>query len=96
MDEVAELSSKMSEHISPESGLLVLGVAIAFLVLFAVAAQYFEFLSSASSTKFSPKPYVKFAYVSFVKPHTGEVGGGQQSALESFYSAQVGNVNFAN
>lgn len=34
-------------------------------------------------------PYLKFAYVSFFKPHTGKADGGQQSALESFYSAQV-------
>jgi len=35
------------------------------------------------------KPYLKFAYVSFLKPHTARRDGGQQSALESFYAAQV-------
>ena len=33
--------------------------------------------------------YSKFFYASFLKPHTGDVGRGQQGSLESFYEAQV-------
>ena len=33
--------------------------------------------------------WAKFFYVSFLKPHTGDHGGGQQGALESFYKSQV-------
>lgn len=40
--------------------------------------------------KLSLHPYLRFAYVSFFKPHDAKKDAGQQSALESFYSAQVG------
>ena len=90
MESVNEFASKMSVYIEPETGLLVLGLAIAFLALFAFIAQYFELSSSLSADKFFLTPYLKFAYISFIKPHTGQADGGQQSALESFYSAQVG------
>lgn len=33
--------------------------------------------------------WAKFFYVSFLKPHAGDIAGGQQGALESFYKAQV-------
>lgn len=89
MEEVTNFYSKMTKTIGPESGLLVLGVAIGFFVLFALVAQYFEFTTSISLDKFILTPYLKFAYVSFLKPHTGSADGGQQSALESFYSAQA-------
>lgn len=90
MEGVNELASKVSVHIGPETGLLVLGLAIAFFALFAFVVQYFDLSLSLSVDKFFLTPYLKFAYVSFLKPHTGQADGGQQSALESFYSAQVG------
>ena len=35
--------------------------------------------------------FLRFFYVSFLKPHTGDgTGNGQQDALESFYKAQAG------
>ncbi|KAF2016249.1 hypothetical protein BU24DRAFT_462429 [Aaosphaeria arxii CBS 175.79] len=33
--------------------------------------------------------YLKFAWVCFFKPHTGDKSGSQQDALESFYNAQA-------
>lgn len=79
----------MTRHIDPETGILVVGVGIAFFVLLALVTPYLQPSTSISRDKFSLTPYLKFAYVSFIKPHTGEVGNGQQSALESFYAAQV-------
>ena len=90
MDEVVEFAANMSREVSVESSMLLLGVVIGFFVLLAVVSQYFEFSRSTTWDKFFLTPYVKFAYVSFFKPHTGDADGGQQSALESFYSAQVG------
>ncbi|KAF4629462.1 hypothetical protein G7Y89_g8685 [Cudoniella acicularis] len=34
--------------------------------------------------------FLRFFYASFLKPHTGDAGNGQQDALESFYKAQAG------
>lgn len=34
--------------------------------------------------------FLRFFYASFLKPHTGDTGNGQQDALESFYKAQAG------
>ncbi len=82
----------MSTQIGPETGLLILGVVVGFFALLAFVAQYFDLSLSISADKFFLTPYLKFAYVSFLKPHTGRADGGQQSALESFYSAQVGKV----
>lgn len=91
MAEVTALYGKMTNQLGSETGLLILGVAVAFFVLFAIFTQYFDLASSSSLSvdKFFLTPYLKFAYVSFLKPHTGKTEGGQQSALESFYSAQV-------
>jgi len=94
MEGVNELASKMSVRIAPESGVLAFGVVIAFFALCAFVARYFDLFSSITADKFFLTPYLKFAYVSFLKPHTGGADGGQQSALESFYSAQVRNVSF--
>lgn len=82
----------MPPSVSTESALLILGVAVGFCVMFAIVAQYLELTSSLSWDKFFLTPYLKFAYVSFLKPHTGDAQGGQQSALESFYAAQVGTI----
>lgn len=92
MSEVSLLYGKMSKHIEPETGLLAIGVAIVFFVLLAFIAQYYEFSAPIASEKFFLTPYLKFAYICFIKPHTGQNDGGQQSALESFYSAQVSSI----
>lgn len=73
-------------RLNAEEGLMILGAGIVIFVLIAVVAQYLE---APSIDKFFLTPYIKFAYASFLKPHTGRPDGGQQSALESFYSAQA-------
>lgn len=83
----------MTRQIEPETGILILGIAVAFFILLALVAPYLELSSSISFDKFVLTPYFKFAYVSFIKPHTGQVGDGQQSALESFYAAQVSPIS---
>ena len=35
------------------------------------------------------RQWMRFFYVSFLKPHNGDAGNSQQGALESFYKAQV-------
>lgn len=45
-----------------------------------------------SFEKISAHPYVRFAYVCLIKPHDHNSEAGQQSALESFYAAQVGHT----
>ncbi len=40
--------------------------------------------------KLTSDPYVRFAYACLIKPHDRRRDAGQQTALESFYSAQVG------
>lgn len=83
----------MAGSVEPENGILILGVAVAFFVLLALVTQYFELPSSLQFDKISVAPYLRFAYVSFIKPHTGQVDQGQQSALESFYAAQVSSFS---
>lgn len=92
MSEVSWLYGKMSKHIELETGLLITGVAIVCFVLLALVAHYFELSTSTTSDKFFLAPYLQFAYICFLKPHTGQSNEGQQSALESFYSAQVSSV----
>ncbi|MCJ1472725.1 hypothetical protein MMC13_001374 [Lambiella insularis] len=70
------------------------------LVVLFVAAFVLLFLTGVITINLlKPKAYKdasvclsnfgKFFYVSFLKPHTGDKVGGQQSALESFYKAQA-------
>ena len=44
---------------------------------------------SLSNTWDKLRGFVRFFYASFLKPHSGDHDGSQQSALESFYKAQV-------
>lgn len=94
MEEISKMLGKVSTATSLEEERVILGLGIAFLVLCSVAVWYFGVVSglSLSPDKFFLTPYLKFAYVSFIKPHTGIADGGQQSALESFYSAQVSST----
>lgn len=78
------VGNAMASHFSAEEGLLIVGVTVTVFVLLALAIQYVDVPVFGSVG-----PYLRFAYVSFLKPHTGKNDGGQQSALESFYSAQV-------
>ena len=93
MEEIIEPYGNMTAHAEMQTGILILGFGVAFFVLLAIFLQCFDLdiASTLSLDKFFLTPYLKFAYVSFLKPHTGRADGGQQSALESFYSAQVGS-----
>jgi hypothetical protein len=42
--------------------------------------------------KFISNPYLRFIYACILKPHDRSTDKGQQGALESFYSAQVGGT----
>ena len=73
------------------------------LTIFLVAILVFLFvglttsLGIANTKNFSDSAlvsYAKFFYASFLKPHR-RGDGGQQSALESFYEAQVCALNFS-
>jgi len=88
MEEVSLLYGKMPKQLLPETGLMLIGIVIIFFVLLALVVQYLEVPASVTSEKFFLTPYLKFAYACFIKPHAQE-NGGQQSALENFYSTQV-------
>ena len=67
-------------------------VLAAFAVFTFVGIVFFYFYSRPKSLPPALEKvfsYLKFFYVSFLKPHTGDGGGGQQDALESFYRVQV-------
>ena len=54
-----------------------------------------QFRPSPGSSKASSAitNFLKFFYASFLKPHSiDDTNGGQQSALESFYKAQVNRL----
>lgn len=87
MGDILTSSRQLPSTFGPEAGLVLVGGVILLAVLVAVLAQYTE---SLKPNHFFLTPYFKFIYVSFFKPHTGKNGTGQQSALESFYAAQVG------
>ena len=66
-------------------------IGIAFFVLVTVLIAFLYKLGGEYSLeKLTNNPYLRFAYVSFIKPHDGKKDSGQQLALESFYAAQVG------
>lgn len=78
-----------------------LQVSIALAVLFlVVGAAFIAAKTSFTSKKNSDqdeenpsaiKPFLRFFYASFLKPHNGDgTENGQQDALESFYKAQAG------
>lgn len=80
-------SSGLGEY----SVLLVSLIAAVLLVLTALfLASWVPLPSKFKTTAYS---YGRFFYVSFLKPHTGDVSAGQQGALESFYKAQVSKNN---
>lgn len=84
------LALSFPESFSSAQHVQMLLVASAILLLLGgVFATTFGKRSVLHSTVASAKSYGKFFYVSFLKPHTGDELGGQQEALESFYSTQV-------
>lgn len=72
------------KRLDVETSLIALGVFAALAVLVA------RWTNSVNFPGFGLSPYLKFAYANFLKPHDGKTSDGQQSALESFYAAQVG------
>jgi betaine lipid synthase len=66
-------------------------LAAVLVFTFVGAVFWFSVFKSQPASKAiqDARQYLKFFYVSFLKPHTGDSHGGQQHALESFYAAQV-------
>lgn len=66
-------------------------ILIAALLVFTLVlcAFYFSLIHRASVNNNGLLSYLKFAYSCFIKPHHATLDGGQQSALEGFYSTQV-------
>src|ERR1700760_424006 len=66
-------------------------ILIAALLVFTLisGAFYFSLLRKASWENSGLRSYLKFAYSCFIKPQHATLDGGQQSALEGFYSTQV-------
>ncbi|KEF58881.1 uncharacterized protein A1O9_03724 [Exophiala aquamarina CBS 119918] len=62
----------------------------AFVLVTVLSCFLYSLGKRLSLGKLSLHPYLRFAYVSFFKPHDAKKDAGQQSALESFYSAQAG------
>ncbi|KAL2429941.1 hypothetical protein ABEF95_013319 [Exophiala dermatitidis] len=69
-----------------EFGLL----GMAFFVLVAVfGAVLYRICGTSWANKITSHPYARFAYACMIKPHEKKADGGQQTALESFYSSQA-------
>ena len=84
MDSIVGPSVAHIKQMDVETSLVGLG-------LFAVVALFVAYASSSGNFPgFGLSPYLQFIYANFIKPHKGKADGGQQSALESFYAAQVG------
>lgn len=69
-----------------EIGMIGMG---AFVLVTVLSCFLYSLSKQFSLEKLSLHPFLRFAYASFFKPHDANKDGGQQSALESFYSAQV-------
>lgn len=65
-------------------------IGMALFVLVPVFGAVLYRLSGASGIKkITSHPYLRFAYACMLKPHDQSSDGGQQTALEGFYSSQV-------
>jgi betaine lipid synthase len=84
MDVLSRSRSLELTHFSPETSLIALAIFGLLAVLVAFVTRSSDFPGLGLS------PYLKFVYANFVKPHDAKTSDGQQSALESFYGAQVG------
>jgi betaine lipid synthase len=74
----------------PHTQIIIVGATLVLLigVIFALT-----FHTSKKEDEENPSPltsFLRFFYASFLKPHNGGLGEGQQAALESFYKAQAG------
>lgn len=85
MNANTELRLAQWARIDGETSLIALAVVAALALLAAFV------MNSASFTGLGLSPYLRFFWANFLKPHE-KINGGQQSALESFYAAQVGSL----
>ncbi|EXJ90521.1 hypothetical protein A1O1_03624 [Capronia coronata CBS 617.96] len=69
-------------------GVGLLGMA-SFVLVAVFCAVLYRVSGSSSIKKITAHPYVLFAYACMLKPHGRRSDGGQQSALENFYSTQA-------
>lgn len=76
----------MAQNVGREQLVLVSGGLVLVAVLLGCALRL---IKTVKLDNLFATPFLKFIYASFLKPHTAKAGDGQQSALESFYSAQV-------
>lgn len=79
----------------PHSQIIIVGATIVVLVGIIFAATLNSAKKDGENKNSDEIPsgfasFLRFFYASFLKPHTGDVGNGQQDALESFYKAQAG------
>ena len=85
-----QLASMVQSHNLPS--ILPTAIGLVFVLIF------FRFslstIRKASWENSTPLSYLKFAYSCFIKPHQANLDAGQQSALESFYGAQVSRCLF--
>jgi hypothetical protein len=77
------LSDRQHAYVFVSASVLLLFVGAVF------ASRFFE-VKSGNGQRSLFSSYMRFAYVNFFKPHTGDHERNQQGALESFYNAQVG------
>ena len=84
MDTIVGPSITHFRQMDVETSLIGLGIFAVLALLVARATNSINLAGIGIS------PYLHFIYANFLKPHKGKVDGGQQSALESFYAAQVG------
>ena len=67
-------------------------LSIGFLLCSLIVLSFFM-PKALLNAWYTIRGFVRFFYVSFVKPHTGDTADdGQQGALESFYKAQVSHL----
>lgn len=82
MDGNIELRPVQLVRMNSETSLTILAVFAALALLVAYVTNSVDFPGFGLSS------YLKFVWVNFLKPHE-KTSDGQQSALESFYAAQV-------
>ena len=83
MEATLGLRSIHLAHLDIETSIIALTVFAIIAILVAHVTK------SVNFPGFGLSPYLRFAYNSFLKPHDAKTSDGQQSALESFYAAQV-------
>lgn len=75
-----------------ELGLIGVGFTVLVTILGVVL---YKLGGRVNIDKLISNPYVRFVYACMLKPHDKQRDAGQQGALESFYSAQVGSSIFS-